>query len=130
MPTKPEVVAVIDDDLGVRGAIRRLLSALGYHTELYASAKEFLAVAMTTEAICLIVDVEFGGIEFARYLVDTVTTPIIFMTAHDSESLKIRAIEMGCVAFLRKPFSADVLVEALRTVPRSPLIGQSEGRRS
>ena len=120
MPTKPEVVAVIDDDLGVRGAIRRLLSALGYHTELYASAKEFLAVAMTTEAICLIVDIEFGGLEFARYLVDTVTTPIIFMTAHDSESLKIRAIEMGCVAFLRKPFSADVLVEALRTVPRSP----------
>jgi hypothetical protein len=41
----------IDDDLGVRGAISRLLSALGYDTELYASAKEFLDAAMTTEAI-------------------------------------------------------------------------------
>jgi FixJ family two-component response regulator len=119
MPTKPEVVAVIDDDLGVRGAIRRLLSALGYHTELYASAKEFLAAAMRTEAICLIVDIELGGIEFARCLVNTVTTPIIFMTAHDSESFKRRAVEMGCVAFLRKPFSADALVEALGRIPRS-----------
>jgi FixJ family two-component response regulator len=120
MPTKPEVVAVIDDDLGVRGAIRRLLSALGYHSELYASAKEFLAAAMTTEAICLIVDIELGGIEFARHLVNTVATPIIFMTAHHSESFKKRAMEMGCVAFLRKPFSADVLIEALRSIPRSP----------
>ena len=120
MPSKPEVVAVIDHDQGVRGAIRRLLSALGYDTELYASAKEFLAAALATEAICLIVDIELSGIEFARYLVNRVTTPIIFMTAHDSESFKGRVMEMGCVAFLRKPFSADVLVEALSNIPRSP----------
>jgi FixJ family two-component response regulator len=42
MPPKPEVVAVIDDDLSVRRATGRLLLALGYNTELYASAKEFL----------------------------------------------------------------------------------------
>jgi hypothetical protein len=51
IPIKPEVVAVIDDDLRVRAAIGRLLSALGCGTELYASAKEFLDAAMTTAAI-------------------------------------------------------------------------------
>jgi len=45
MPPKREVVAVIDDDLGIRGAISRLLSALGYAPGLYASANEFLGVA-------------------------------------------------------------------------------------
>jgi FixJ family two-component response regulator len=60
MPTKPEVVAVIDDDLSVRRATGRLLSALGYNTELYASPKEFLDAAMATEAICLVVDIELG----------------------------------------------------------------------
>jgi FixJ family two-component response regulator len=124
MPTKPEVVAVIDDDLGFRGAISRLLSVLGYNVELYASTKEFLDAAMATEAICLILDIEpgdGGGIEFAQRLVNAgFTTPIIFMTAHDNELFKKWALKMGCVAFFRKPFSADVLIEALRNIPRHP----------
>jgi FixJ family two-component response regulator len=125
MPTKPEVVAVIDDDLSVRRATGRLLSALGYNTELYASAKEFLGAAMATEAICLIVDIELGencGIEFAQRLRNAgFTTPIIFVTADcDNESYKRRALEMGCVAFFCKPFSTDVLIEALLNIPRRP----------
>ena len=39
MPTKRTVVAVIDDNVGVLGAMSRLLSAFGYDTELYASAE-------------------------------------------------------------------------------------------
>jgi FixJ family two-component response regulator len=95
----------------------RLLSAFGYDTELYASAKEFLDAAMTTEAICLIVDIQLGascGVEFAQHLASSgFTMPIIFMTADDNESVKRRAMEIGCAAFLPKPFSADVLIEAL-----------------
>ncbi len=71
MPSKRKVVAVIDDNLRILGAISRLLSAFGYDTELYASAKEFLDSSMTTEAICLIVDIELGescGIELAQHL--------------------------------------------------------------
>jgi FixJ family two-component response regulator len=114
---KPKVVAVIDGDLGVRGAISRLLWPLGYDTELYASAKEFVDAAMMTEAMCFIVDVHLGessGIEIAQHLVNVgFTIPIIFMTADNDESVKRRAMEIGCVAFLTKPFSADVLIEAL-----------------
>jgi len=121
MPTKRKVVAIIDDNLGILGAMSRLLSALGYDTELYASAKEFLDAAMTTEAICLIVDIQLGdncGIEFARHLANAgFTIPIIFMTADDNESVKRRAMEIGCVGFLLKPFSADVLIEALVNLP-------------
>jgi FixJ family two-component response regulator len=110
----------------------RLLSAFGYDTELYASAKEFLDAAMTTEAICLIVDVELGescGIAFAQHLANAgFTMPIIFMTADDNESVRRRAMEIGCVAFLPKPFSADVLIEALVNIsPRliAPLVTDS-----
>jgi FixJ family two-component response regulator len=117
MPTKRKVVAVIDDNIRILGAMSRLLSAFGYDTELYASAKEFLDASMTTEAICLIVDIQLGegcGIEFAQHLAYAgFTMPIIFMTADDNESVKRRAMEIGCVAFLPKPFSADVLIEAL-----------------
>jgi len=74
-----------------------------------------------TEAICLIVDVQLGescGIEFAQQLANAgFTMPIIFMTADDNESVKRRAMEIGCGAFLRKPFSADALIGALVNLP-------------
>jgi FixJ family two-component response regulator len=130
---KPKVVAVIDYDPGVRSAISRLLWPLGYDTELYASAKEFLDAATTTKAICLIVDIEpreSCGIEFAQHLVTPdFTTPIIVTTAHDIEPFKRRAIEMSCVAFLPKPFSADALIEALRDIPSHPRLGMDQTSR-
>ena len=117
MSTKRNVIAIIDDNLGILAALSRLLSALGYGTELYASTKEFLDAAMMTEAICLIVDVQLGescGIEFAQHLVNAgFTIPIIFMGANSNESAKRRAVEIGCLAFLTKPFSADALIHAL-----------------
>jgi FixJ family two-component response regulator len=127
---KPKVVAVIDGDLGVRDAISRLLWPLGYDTKLYASAKEFLDVAVTTEAICLIVDIEPGescSLEFAQGLANVgFTRPTIVTTAYDNESFKRRATEMGCVAFLPKPVSADALIEALGNIPSHPRLGAAQ----
>ena len=121
MSTKRNVVAVIDDNLGILGALGRLLSALGYETELYASAREFVDAAMMTEAICFIVDIQLGessGIEIAQHLVNAgFTIPIIFMSADDNESVRRRTMEIGCVAFLTKPFSADTLIEVLSNLP-------------
>jgi FixJ family two-component response regulator len=117
MSTKRNVIAIIDDDLGILAALSRLLSALGYGTELYASTKEFLDAGMMTEAICLIVDVQLGescGVEFAQHLVNAgFAIPIIFMSANNNESAKRRAAEVGCLAFLTKPFSEDALIHTL-----------------
>jgi FixJ family two-component response regulator len=117
MTVKRKVIAVIDDHLGILSAMGRLLSTLGYHTELYASAKEYLEVALTSEAICLIVDVDLGessGIDLARHLaISGFKIPIIFMTADSAESVEKRAREIGCTAFLTKPFSPNALIEAL-----------------
>jgi FixJ family two-component response regulator len=120
MATKRQVVAVVDDDLGIRHAMSRLLLALGYGIELYASAREFLDATVTSEAICLIVDIELGesrGFELARHVADACSTkPIIFMTGNANETVKKRAMEIGCVALLSKPFAADVLIEALANI--------------
>jgi DNA-binding response OmpR family regulator len=125
MPKKRSVVAVIDDNVGILGAMARLLSALGYETELYASADEFLDVAIMTEAICLIIDVQIGedsGIDLAIHVAKQgFTIPVIFMSADRAESVKKLATEIGCVAFLDKPFSADAMIAALTKLPdRTP----------
>jgi FixJ family two-component response regulator len=126
MPTKRNVVAVIDDNQAILGAMGRLLSAHGYNPELYASKEEFLDAAMTSEAICLIVDVHLGlacGIDLAQQLAKAgYTTPTIFMSADQRESIKMRAMEVGAIAFLTKPFCADALIKALANLPPRRLI--------
>lgn len=121
MPTKRNVVAIIDDNLDILGALGRLLSTLGCDTELYASKKEFLDAAMTSEAACLLIDVHLGaacGIDLAQELANAgYTFPFIFMSGDKRESIKMRAMEVGAVAFLIKPFSADALIDALARLP-------------
>jgi FixJ family two-component response regulator len=134
MLTNRKVIAIVDDNLSVLGAMSRLLSALGYGTELYASAQEFLDAAMASEAICLVVDVQLGGscgIELARHLAKAgFKIPIIFMSANNSELLRMRAVAIGCVALLIKPFTADTLVGALaRLTPARPPRANACGRR-
>ena len=117
------MIAVIDDDLGTLNGMRRLLSTHGFDTELYDSSAKFLDAVMTTQAICLILDIQLGdtcGVEFARQLVKLgITFPIIFMSGGDKEESEKRARETGCVAFFRKPFSAYLLIEALNDLPNS-----------
>jgi FixJ family two-component response regulator len=84
---------------------------------LFASAEEFLGAAATSEAACLVVDIQLGGIsgvELGRQLsASGFTFPIIFMTGSRDELHRRQAMELGCAAFLLKPFSADRLIEAV-----------------
>jgi FixJ family two-component response regulator len=118
---KRKVIAVIDDNLNILGAMGRLLSAYGYDTELYASAAEFLDAAVTTAANCLVIDIQLGtssGIELAKQLSRAgFVIPVIFMSAHCDDSTKQQAMELGCVAFLPKPFSAEQLLDTLAHLP-------------
>jgi FixJ family two-component response regulator len=117
MATQCMVAAVVDDDPAMRKAMATLLSALGYCTELFSSGKAFIEDATATEATCLVVDIQLGdisGLEMGRQLVVAgCKFPIIFMTACDDETIHSQAMKLGCVAYLRKPFSADLLIEAI-----------------
>jgi FixJ family two-component response regulator len=114
---RQNIVAIIDDDPVVRKGMTSLLSAFGYVTYAFNSAEAFLSIAATSTAKCLVVDVQLGdvsGVELARQLADTgFTFPIIFMTAADDEAIWRQTEQLGCVACLRKPFRADLLIEAI-----------------
>lgn len=111
------VVAVIDDDELMRDALRNLLWAFDCDVELYDSAEAFLAAVAETKASCLLSDIQLGGmsgIELGRKLAAAGSTfPTIFMTASQDETTRERAMELGCIAFLTKPFAPLALAEAL-----------------
>ena len=117
METPREIIVVVDDDPSMRQALGRLLSAQGYCAQFYASAAEFLAVAATTEAACLILDIQLGamsGIDLARKLAASgFNFPILFMTGSDDAQFRRDAMDLGCVAYLLKPFRPVHLMSAI-----------------
>ena len=107
-------------------AIKRVLEAHGFDAKVFDTVKDFLGGARLADAACLILDVDLNGtsgINLARQLARSGHSlpPIIFMTGNQSESARQEAIETGCIAYLRKPFSSNVLVaEIERIAARRP----------
>jgi FixJ family two-component response regulator len=117
MPTARSTVAIVEDDAAMRKSLERLLQASGYDTVAFASAEEFLQSAVVDSAIGLVLDIHLGGmsgIELRRRLsAAKPTLPIVFITAYDDEATQREALAAGCVDYLRKPFEARRLTEAL-----------------
>ena len=119
MQRRQPLVALIDDDPGVRKSLAALLSAVGYRVELYATAEEFLVTERTERPACLVLDIhlpDITGIELSRHLLaNGIRLPTIFITGSTDEMPRQDAKELGCVAFIQKPSAPGVLLEALRT---------------
>ena len=115
--TAPKVIAIIDDDPSMMDAMDNLLSSMGYQTERYASAEEFVDTAMKSKAAGLIVDMQLGGMSGLElgYQLSAMglTLPIIFLTGSQDKKLHADALKFGCVAYLPKPFRTDVLAKAV-----------------
>ena len=112
-----KLIAVIDDDAGLRKSLKALLEALEYEVEAFDSAEAFLSAAPRSIASCLVLDIELGltsGIELARQLAaEGFKYPIIFITGRDHDDVRSRARRAGGVAFLLKPFPARQLHHAI-----------------
>jgi FixJ family two-component response regulator len=110
-----KIVAVVDDDASMRVGLERLLQARGFDTEIFPSAEAFLAAASAAD--CLLLDIHLGGMSgfelHRRLSCASCRLPIIFMTAFDDDSAREQAVSLGCVAYLRKPFAGQLLIDAI-----------------
>ena len=113
-----DTVFIIDDDEGVRDAIQELLNSVGLRAQCYATAEEFLCSKRPDGPSCLVLDVRLPGIsglDFQREL-DSVglMLPIIFITAHADIPMTVKAMKLGAVEFLTKPFREQDLLDAVQ----------------
>jgi RNA polymerase sigma factor (sigma-70 family) len=117
-PSPEPVVFVIDDDASVRDSLKNLLESVGLHTELFDSTQTFLDFRRPDVASCLVLDVRLPGLtglEFQNELLKLgISLPIIFITGHGDIPMSVRAMKLGAVEFLTKPFRDQDLLEAVR----------------
>jgi len=117
-PQESGLVAVVDDDELMRGALQGLLKEAGLPARAFASAEEFLSSGAQHLSSCLIADIRMPGMSGldlqARLNAERIRIPIIFITAHGDERIRIQALRAGAAGFLAKPFDDEVLLRSVR----------------
>lgn len=105
----PALVAIVDDDKGMRQAMRRVLETEGFATESFGSAEDFLASGADARAKCLVLDIHLPGMTgielHVRLRAMGRRLPTVFVTAHEA------TVTAHCLV---KPFAAEALVDAVR----------------
>src|SRR5882672_8473905 len=111
-------VLVVDDDLGILRALKRLLRQHDYEPILFSSAQAFKSHTDFEKAACVVLDINLNdgsGIELRHGLKAAgVSAPVIYITGNDNPAIREAALASGCVALLEKPFSAQSLIEPLK----------------
>ena len=118
MTTKKPIVMVVDDDSGVRNAMRILLKSVGMESALYSSAQEFLAAWQPAQPGCLVLDIRMpgmSGLELQQQLnLRGAVLPVIFMTGHGDIPMAVEAMQHGAFDFLQKPFRDQDLLDRIQ----------------
>ena len=113
------VVFVVDDDESVCKALKRLMKSAGIKARSLSSAEDFLNQGCHNVPGCLILDVRMpgmNGLELQEELVKSGSTmPIIFMSAHEDAPTREQAMKAGAIAFLKKPFEDQILIEKVNS---------------
>lgn len=111
-------VFIVDDDQALRESLCALVSTLGWRTECYSSAEEFLSAFDPGKMGCLILDLrlpEMSGLDLQRRLIaDGISIPLIMLTGHGSVTHSVSALRSGAFHFLEKPFPPNDLVQVIR----------------
>lgn len=113
----PAPIYVIDDDRGIRSSLVTLLSANGLQARPFADPLDLLDDLVGLEPGCFLIDVampSMNGIELlAAIREQDCYWPAAIMTAHGEIPLAVRAIKLGAIEFLEKPFTSQALEEVL-----------------
>ena len=117
-------VCVVDDDLVVGRALRRLLRSAGYEAAAFGSAEEFLAAGLPAEDQFLVLDVRMPGLDgpglFRRLRASGSRLPVLFISALDNPRLCAEMLALGAVGWLTKPVPEDRLLAAIAAWGAAP----------
>jgi FixJ family two-component response regulator len=115
---EPKIVAIVDDNESVRNALQGLMKSAGFRALVFASAEGYLESGQQWQTACLIADIRMpgmSGLELQSKLnEDHHRIPIIFITAHGDEKVRMQALRAGAVEFLNKPFDDEALLGSVQ----------------
>ena len=114
-------ILVVEDEMQIARTLRDYLEAAGFEVTVAGDGSAALASARGDRPDLVVLDLGLPGIDgldVARELRRTSTTPIVMLTARGEETDRIVGLELGADDYLVKPFSPKELVARVRAVLR------------
>jgi FixJ family two-component response regulator len=114
------MIAVVEDDAGVRTALEQLLRSAGYHALTFESAEAFLAHSGNGDFDCLIADINLpgmSGVDLVKGLGSNGDAlPAVLITGRRDAATAELTRQAGAIPRLYKPFSDAALFEVINRV--------------
>ena len=114
-------VLVVDDEIAIRRFLRTSLQSHGYTFFEAHSGEEAITEVINKRPDLVILDIglpDIDGIEVTRKLREWTNIPILILSVHDQEKMKIAALDAGADDYLTKPFSVGEMMARLRVAIR------------
>lgn len=115
------LILVIDDELQIQRALRKILAENGCRVMTAATGEEGLALAAATPPDAVILDLglpDMDGAEVCEKLRAWTQTPILILSARDDQRQKVIALDKGADDYLTKPFGIEELMARVRVALR------------
>lgn len=114
-------ILIVEDDRDICEILEFNISNEGFEVEIAYSAEEALEV-ITPEHSLILLDVMMGGMSGYK-MAETLrkaenTTPIIFLTAKDSENDMLTGFSVGGDDYISKPFSIKEVIARIKAVAK------------
>lgn len=110
-------VYVVDDDQDVRASIGFMLDAGDLQSHTFKGGEEFIERVGDLAPGCVLLDVRMprmDGFQVMQALQKAqIDWPVIIMTGHGEVPVAVRAMKLGAVDFIEKPFGEDLLMASL-----------------
>lgn len=119
-----EHVFLLEDDIGLQQALVAIFEEKGYRVSTYESAESLLVSLYKEVPSVLVADVNLAGInaielmEFLKSNQSFQTIPVIMMTADMNQERKLKALHVGALDFMLKPFAAEELLLKIKNLLR------------
>ena len=115
-------ILVVEDDQDIRNLLSMNLSDANHEVECCENGQSGLALAQTGQFDLIVLDImlpDMDGLEVCRTLrAQNHLTPILMLTARDSEADRVVGLEMGADDYLTKPFSIRELQARVKAMLR------------
>jgi two-component system response regulator MprA len=115
-------ILVVDDDRGVREALRRALALAGYEVQLAEDGEAALELLVQAVPEAVVLDVGLPGVDglevCRRVRRMGARVPILVLTARDAVSDRIDGLDAGADDYMVKPFDVGELQARLRALLR------------
>lgn len=121
MENTPARILIVDDEPSITEFVSYAMQKEGYQTEIASDGEEALRKIEQQHFDLFILDIMLPGIdgyEVCRRIRAKMSTPILFLSARDTELNKVVGLELGADDYLAKPFGVRELLARTRALLR------------